>query len=201
MEAVLYGDGEDRESVEKLLKSDCAGLAITLAGRIEPEAVQREMLRAQAFVLLSAYEGLPLALLETMACGVVPVCSHIRSGHPELICHGANGFLVEPGMTIAPFLSILRSDRRRWEKMSASAREKIIDGYTDSASHDHWHQFLSRLARDGRRSGGMPRRLSASLPPINPRLAGIDDRLPGIGARVRTRLARVAASFSKLASP
>ena len=197
MEAVVYGDGPDRKVVEDLLKSEGAGLAISLAGRLEPEAVQRELLEAQAFVLLSEYEGLPIALMEAMACGVVPICTRIRSGHPELITHGVNGFLVEHGEPIAPYLERLRKDRALWEEISGRAREKIATSYSDASSHDRWHEFLTGLGARSRLAGRLPRRLRSPLPKTNPLLTGVDDRYPSLGERIRNRITRVAGGLTK----
>lgn len=48
------------------------------------------------FLLPSRYEGLPVALLEAMAAGCVPVASDIGSVR-EVVKDGVNGFLVESG--------------------------------------------------------------------------------------------------------
>jgi len=191
MEAVIYGDGPDRKMVENLIKVEGAGLEITLAGRIEPEAVPGQIVRGHAFVLLSEYEGLPIALMEATACGLVPICTRIRSGNAELITHGENGFLLERGESIAPYIRSLRADRAKWERMSGFARERIAGNYSDALSYDRWHEFLTALCGKSHRAGRMPRRLSAPLPPINPHLAGLDNRYPGLGDRIRNRLARV----------
>jgi glycosyltransferase involved in cell wall biosynthesis len=193
IEAVIYGDGPDWKMVEDLIKTEGAGLDITLAGRIEPEAVAGEIVRGHAFVLLSEYEGLPIALLEAMVCGLVPICTRIRSGNAELITHGENGFLIERGELIAPHIRSLRTDRAKWERMSGLARGRIAGNYSDTSSYDRWREFLTALggeSRFARRMGHVPRRLSTPLPPINPHLAGLDNRYPRLGERIRNRLAR-----------
>ncbi len=43
----------------------------------------------------SEFEGLPLGLLEAMAAGCIPVVADIRSGIPELIESGDNGWIVK----------------------------------------------------------------------------------------------------------
>jgi len=47
-------------------------------------------------VLSSAYEGLPVVVMEALAAGV-PVVSTAVGGVPELIEHGRNGYLTKPG--------------------------------------------------------------------------------------------------------
>lgn len=48
---------------------------------------------ADVFVFPSKQEGLPVALMEAMACGVPVVCSRIR-GNTDLVKNGENGHLV-----------------------------------------------------------------------------------------------------------
>lgn len=47
------------------------------------------------FVFPSFQEGLPVALMEAMACGVPVVCSNIR-GNSDLIIDGLNGYFCDP---------------------------------------------------------------------------------------------------------
>ena len=49
------------------------------------------------FLLTSAFEGLPLSMLEAMGQGCVPVVTDLPSGIPEAIQHGVNGFRCEAG--------------------------------------------------------------------------------------------------------
>ena len=46
------------------------------------------------FVFMSKQEGLPVALMEAMACGIPVVCSNIR-GNTDLVTDGKNGRLID----------------------------------------------------------------------------------------------------------
>lgn len=47
---------------------------------------------ADAFCLPSTWEGMPVALLEAISVGCIPICSPV-GGIPEVITNGVNGFL------------------------------------------------------------------------------------------------------------
>lgn len=52
---------------------------------------------SDAFCLTSIYEGLPISLLEAMACGVVPICTNV-GGVPDVISDGESGYLSGVGL-------------------------------------------------------------------------------------------------------
>jgi hypothetical protein len=109
---------------------------------------------AQAMLLLSDYEGLPLTVLEAMACGLVPICLRIRSGLPELIEQGRNGYLVDgrgPGVVAA--VRELAADSARWERMSAAARETVAIKFSVDSCVSRWLKLLGRLAPAGPSAG------------------------------------------------
>ncbi len=66
-------------------------------GIVTNDAVHNAMYAGDVILLTSNYEGLPLALLEAMARGCVPVVSDVQSGIPGLIRRGENGFRVTVG--------------------------------------------------------------------------------------------------------
>jgi colanic acid/amylovoran biosynthesis glycosyltransferase len=91
IEAHLIGDGPDRAACEQLVHQ--AGLKGNhFHGRVPPEQVQPLLQRSQAILLMTAFEGLPVALLDAMAAGVVLVVRAIESGIPEQVHHERTGF-------------------------------------------------------------------------------------------------------------
>lgn len=68
--------------------------AIEFVGPLRSEEVIPYYRAADVLVLPSAYEGLPMVLLEAMREGLVPVATRV-SGHPEAIDDGVNGYLVD----------------------------------------------------------------------------------------------------------
>jgi glycosyltransferase involved in cell wall biosynthesis len=83
------------------------------------------------FVLPSGAEGLPLALLESMSAGLVPVVSDLPSGVREVVVPEVTGYLCEVGDVagFAEAIARLAADRERLEMLSRASREMIADDY------------------------------------------------------------------------
>lgn len=193
--AVMYGDGPERGEVENLLGRDGGGLPVRLGGIVEGGRVQERMRECDVVVLLSDHEGLPIALMEAMACGCVPVCLRMRSGIPELVEDGVNGILVDDrGDAFVGAVRRLAEDRELWAVMSVAARETVEREHSFGAAAAEWGCFLERLAE----AGGRQRRIREPrwflLPPVHPALASADVRRVGPSRVVRVlRRARMAA--------
>jgi glycosyltransferase involved in cell wall biosynthesis len=83
------------------------------------------------FVLPTRVEGLPVALLEAMGSGVVPVVSDIESGVPEVVTAGVTGLLPAVGDIegFAAAIARLDVDRPLLERMSAAARRTVEERF------------------------------------------------------------------------
>jgi glycosyltransferase involved in cell wall biosynthesis len=116
--AVLAGDGPLRASVE----SGARGLDVELPGFVADPAPL--LAGADAFVLPSAAENCPLALLQAMACGLPVVASRV-GGIPEVVTDGVDGLLVPPGEPepLAAALTSLR-DKALRARLGAAARAR-----------------------------------------------------------------------------
>ena len=96
-EMVVVGDGQSRGDTERAVSDLLCSGAVRFVGHQPNEAVLSVLDAAHVFALPSAFEGLSVAMLEAMARGVVPVVSDIRSGVPDAIASGTNGFTVPVG--------------------------------------------------------------------------------------------------------
>jgi glycosyltransferase involved in cell wall biosynthesis len=116
---MLIGDGPLRPAVcEHVLRSGLAD-RVELTGLIPRDAVYARLLDADLFVSTSSVEGLPVAVLEAMACGVPVVLSDIPP-HRE-IAHGVDFIpLVAPG-DLAGFAREIR----RFQRLPAAQRRAI----------------------------------------------------------------------------
>lgn len=69
---------------------------VRLSGRMDHDELLLAYRRADAFILLSRWEGYGMAIAEAMASGL-PVISTTAGAIPGLVEEGITGFLVEPG--------------------------------------------------------------------------------------------------------
>jgi colanic acid/amylovoran biosynthesis glycosyltransferase len=147
-EAVLYGNGPDRERVRRCLEEENVGDRVRLGGQIDNADIQTVMLEADVLVLLSDYEGLPIAMLEAMACGLIPVCLRIRSGVGQLIEQGETGFLVDDrGDDFVATIRAIASDAGLRSRVSRAARARVVAGYSDASNASRWRDLLDDRSR------------------------------------------------------
>ncbi|HCL92072.1 MAG TPA: glycosyl transferase family 1 [Verrucomicrobia subdivision 3 bacterium] len=175
-EAVIYGSGPAHSSVTRILAEERRGLPVRLIGRFQGN-IQERLLEADVIVLLSDYEGLPIALLEAMACGCVPVCLRTHSGIPELIEDGVTGLLVDDrGDSFVNAIRRLRNEPGLWQRLSQAARTKIENGYSIQTCARQWAELLHSLHDNCglKRPIYIPRRIK--LPSPHPSFRGQDPR-------------------------
>lgn len=89
-----YGTGPDaKEFIDNML--DVLDARFYYGGVVTGADKLRVLAENDIFLLPSKYEGLPMALLEAMAAGCVPVVSDVGSVS-TVVEDGVNGFLIEP---------------------------------------------------------------------------------------------------------
>ncbi len=95
-ECSIAGDGPERRNLESLIREWGLEAQVTLLGHVQREQMDSLYDRADAVVLTSRSEGIPLVLMEAMARGKIVLASAI-TGIPELVIAGRTGFLYEAG--------------------------------------------------------------------------------------------------------
>jgi N-acetyl-alpha-D-glucosaminyl L-malate synthase BshA len=117
--------GELKEMVSKFNLED----KVIFAGEIAPSEISKYYQAADIFVLPSHIKGIPVVVIEAMACGLPVVVSNT-----EIIDDGLNGFLVPPNDKdlLAQKLEILINDPNLREKFRNEALKTIDEEFNIS---------------------------------------------------------------------
>lgn len=134
-------EGEYRELVESLQVQD----QIEFRGYISREEIPNFYAQAHVFVLPSYNEGMSVATLEAMACGL-PVVVSRTPGTEELVREGENGFTFEWGdiELLTQLLLKLDSDRALARQMALVSRMQAKKFSWDSSAKKFDLLFFSQ---------------------------------------------------------
>lgn len=146
-ELIIYGEGKDREKLEKLIIDLHLTDLVHLPGR--NYNVLNSINDSAAFIMSSDYEGMPNALIEAMCMGMPVISTDCPSGGPrELIINGENGFLVpvnNPQMLFEAMNKIIDGDiNDKFSKQAFLIREKM----TSYRVFEQWYDFLFSTERE-----------------------------------------------------
>lgn len=130
------GDGPDRPLLEQQAREARLQGRVVFHGRLDQDEIVRLLHKSDVLVAPSVpskdgrREGIPVALMEAMACGL-PVVSSRLSGIPEIVEHGVNGFLTEPGdsRAIAEALECFAADSILRRRFGQEGRRKVEDEF------------------------------------------------------------------------
>ena len=134
---LLVGEGEQRAMLKARTRQ--AGLtdSVVFTGRVEN--VEDYLRAADIFVLPSTTEGMSIALLEAMAVGLPVVASRV-SGTVDVIRHGENGLLFEPGSSTSLtdcIISLIESPNRQAE-LGSQARKTVEQHFSLDRAADRY---------------------------------------------------------------
>jgi glycosyltransferase involved in cell wall biosynthesis len=128
----VLGGGPDEAALRELARRVGVLDRCCFEGFVMDRDVVRDALRTcGVFALPSAYEGLPMALLEAMSCGAAVVGSDI-SAIAEVVSDGRDGLLVPVGAPDRLASAIAVAYARR-AQLGAAARATIEAGYSQPA--------------------------------------------------------------------
>ena len=137
---LVAGEG----SLRRELESHHASERVRFLGHL-PD-VRPVLGAADLFLLPSAGEGLSNALLEAMACGIVPVVSPITA-NLEIVTHERTGYVVDfAHPEAAPGgLSAVLAARDRWAELGAAARDSVVHRFAMPLVLAAWRGLYAEL--------------------------------------------------------
>ncbi len=130
IELTIIGSGIEEEALRQACAAFVARGAVRFLGTLSNEHVLEVFAASDAFILSSDFEGLPVSLLEAMARGCIPVVSNIRSGIPELVFDGVNGYRVPIGniQLFVDRLAVLQNNLQQRQQMARLAYRTVMEG-------------------------------------------------------------------------
>lgn len=155
----VLGEGTERQKLERLIVELGIEDRVQLPGYVNDVPAR---LRSASFSMLtSTSEGLPLAMMESMGAGCVPIVYDITYGPRDLVRQGQNGFISPRGdidalaSQIEDFLGL---ESERIATMREAAKETVKQ-YLPEAGYRRWKAVLKGL-------------YPVSLPKVDPRETG-----------------------------
>lgn len=137
----IAGEGPDRATLERLGFELGIAERVDYLGFVSDGAKLRELYRrASVLALPSAYEGLPMVLLEAMSCGTPVVGSDIPA-IAEVIERGRTGLLVPVGDPSRLAEALSEAVARRHE-LGSAARASILANYDQAVVGPRLAQML-----------------------------------------------------------
>lgn len=126
----ILGRGKDEHTLKAAMQSVDPDAYVSFRGAVSNDKVIQAFHEHDAFLLTSEFEGLPVALLEAMSRGCIPICSKVASGVTEVVKHKQNGLIFPIGYTAecAKQIGILSADLELRNRLSRSAYETIATG-------------------------------------------------------------------------
>lgn len=140
---ILIGDGAELNRMKDLASDSDR---IMFYGHQSLDMIQKLMCDSSIFVMTSHSEGLPMVLIEAMACGLPCIAFDIQTGPSELIIDGINGFLI-PDNDETMFrnkLTLMMDDYELRKKMQSNLHLSL-NRYHSSHVLELWRELLDRL--------------------------------------------------------
>ncbi len=142
----LAGTGERGAALAALARDLGIAHRVRFTGRLDRAGLRDLFRRAGLFVLPSRREGMPLVLLEAMACGCPAVATAVN-GVPQIMTTACGEMVAteDPGALAAALAARLgRPDRLRAEAAAARRRAEAFDA---EASHAAYEEVFVRVTQ------------------------------------------------------
>lgn len=152
LELKIIGEGEQRRTLERMIKEANLSPSVTLLGAQPHPRVIKEMENSHLFMLpcLSIKkghrEGVPNVLKEAQASGM-PVLSTYHGGIPEVVVEGKSGFLVKEKdrQALAEKLTFLVENPHLWSRWGGEGRKIVEEKFNISKQIGKLEKIYSRF--------------------------------------------------------
>jgi glycosyltransferase involved in cell wall biosynthesis len=146
LRAAIVGDGERRDALVGLSRELGLAESVTFAGPVPHAGIAAWLRRARLLVMTSKMEGLPMAMVEALSCGVPVVVPDV--GDVTTVAEdGVNGWVVRDTTPegYAHAIRTLLDDPARSARLAEGAlrlRERFAAEYSLEAARRAWRRAL-----------------------------------------------------------
>lgn len=139
---VIVGDGPKGDDLRRRIDSEKLANCL-MTGAVTADKLVTYYQSADVFMLTSWSEGLCLAVLEAMSCGIPPIVSG-NGGQSEVVEHGVTGFVMSHNSAqyFCKSISKCVTATEEMHDMGSKCRSKVISQFTWDL---HMSQLVTRL--------------------------------------------------------
>ena len=150
---ILGPNPEEETAYLEKMRLDLKGMGIE--GRVilnigRYNNVEEYLRASDIFVLPTQREGLSVAILEAMACGLPVAVSNIPEISISQVRDGVEGLLFDPDdiEQISGALGQLAQDAALRDRLGAASRQKVLKEFTQTIIQEQYLQFYQELLED-----------------------------------------------------
>ena len=146
-----YGDGEDRDKLEKRAASKLSGnIKYNFYGKISNSELMNKYKEKdyKAFINVSESEGVPVSIMEAASFGIPSVATAV-GGVSEIISDKVNGFLLDKDFDNKDLINVLygikNMDEKEYVSMRLNARKMWEEKYNAVINYKEFEKSLIEL--------------------------------------------------------
>ena len=144
---VIYGEGPEKERLQKTASSLGIAGAVELAG--QSKTLLTDINDSGMFVLSSDYEGMPNVLIEAMACGLPCIATDCPiGGVRSLLSSGENGLLIPVGDEDALYEAMRKlADDESYAAWLGQRAAGVRNRLDEALVAANWREYLADVSK------------------------------------------------------
>ena len=144
LKIMVVGGGDYLDEAKKMARKLGIADCMLFTGMVDIDSIPDYINAADLFILPTLRkEGLPLSILEAMACKKPVITTNI-GGNPSVVKNGINGILIKPASTreLRQSLHLLLNEERLASRLAHNAYESIKEHFSLNRMIDSYETLL-----------------------------------------------------------